>query len=261
MRSILMIIDLRKRKERLLSERIIQSESESWREIWEEEISSRLPAGAFGAVLARAGSGKTALLVQMALSQMLGGEAVLHVSLHEPISKVTLWYRELFDKKFTRKPPHNSRMFWETLLPHRFIMTFRVDRFSIPNLEERLNDLIVQGIFSPRMLLLDGWNTDRISKAEMLELKAFAKTHNLQVWLSVHVHRQDSEAGDFLPAFLKESEDLFDVMMQMEDCGQEISIDPRKDVTGSLKSRRMKMDPVTLIVTAEKAQDPVKEVV
>jgi len=256
-----MIIDLKKRKERLLSERMIKLESESWREIWEKEISSQLPAGAFGAVLARAGMGKTAFLVQMALSSMLGGEDVLHVSLHEPIAKVTLWYRELFEKKFTRKPPQSFRMLWEGLLPHRFIMTFRVDRFCIPNLEERLNDLKVQGIFSPHILLIDGWQTDRISRDEMQELKAFAERHNLKVWLSVHVHRKDSEAGDPFPAFLKESDDLFDGLMAMEARGQEILIGPLKDRTGSLKSWQMKMDPSTLLVTAEKAQDPVKLVV
>ncbi|OPY10694.1 MAG: hypothetical protein A4E69_03120 [Syntrophus sp. PtaB.Bin138] len=255
-----MVIDLKKRKELLLSERVIKSESESWREAWEEEISSRLPAGAFGAVLARAGMGKTAFLVQMALSSMLGGEGVLHVSLHEPISKVTLWYRELFEKKFIRKPPRSSRMLWETILPHRFIMTFRVDRFSIPNLEERLNDLIVQGIFSPRILLIDGWQTNHIGEAEILELKTFARAHNLQVWLSVHVHRHDAEAGDPLPAFLKKLEELFDIILQMEDRGQEILIDPHRDATGSLKSWRMKMDPVTLLITAGRARDPVKKV-
>jgi len=255
-----MIIDLRKRKERLLSERGIQSESESCRDAWEAEISSQLPAGALGAVMARAGSGKTAFLVQMALSQMLGNEDVLHVSLYEPISKVTLWYRELFEKKLSRKPLQNSRMLWESLLPHRFIMTFMVDHFSVPNLEERLNDLIVQGIFSPRILLLDRWKTDRITRDEILELKTFAKKLNMQVWLSVHVHRPDSEKGDFLPAFLKESEELFDVLLQMEDRGQEISIDPLKDVTGSLKSWLMKMDPVTMLVNAEKVEGPVKQV-
>ncbi len=256
-----MIIDLIKRKERLLSERMMQRESEPCRELWEQEISSRLEAGAFGAVLARAGMGKTAFLVQMALSSMLGGVDVLHVSLHEPIAKVTLWYRELFEKKFFHQPLQDSRMRWETLLPHRFIMTFRVDRFSIPNLEERLNDLIVQGIFSPRILLIDGWQTDRIGKKEMLELKTFAKTHNLQVWLSVSVHRQDSEAGGLFPVFLKESEEMFDILMQMEDRGQEILLDPLKDMTDSLKSWRMQMDPVSLLVTAEKAQDSVKKVV
>jgi hypothetical protein len=253
-----MIIELKKRKERLLSERLIQSED--CREVWEQEISGILPEGAFGAVLARAGMGKTAFLVQMALSQMLGGENVLHVSLHEPIAKVTLWYRELFDKKFRNEPLQKSRMLWETLLPHRFIMTFRVDRFCIPNLEERLNDLLVQGIFSPRILLIDGWKTDRIGNSELLELKSFAKSHNLQVWLSVHIHRQDFEAGDYFPAFLKISEDLFDVIMQMEDSGQQIQLNPLKDESGVLKFWLMKMDPASLLVTAEKVQDPVKQV-
>lgn len=253
-----MIIYLRKRKGHLLSERLIQPEAR--RDIWEQEISSRLPSGAFGAVLARAGMGKTAFLVQMAISRMLGGENVLHVSLHEPIAKVTLWYRELFDKKFSCETSQNSRMLWETLLPHRFIMTFRVDRFDIPNIEERLNDLLVQGIFSPRILLIDGWKTDRIGHSNLLELKSFAESHNLQVWLSVHIHRQDFEAGDYFPAFLKASEDLFDVILQMEDGGQQIQMNPLKDESGILKLWLLKMDPASLLVTAEKLQDSLKQI-
>lgn len=78
--------------------------------------------------------------------------------------------------------------------------------------------------------------------------------------MSVHVHRHDAEAGDPLPAFLKKSEELFDIILQMEDRGQEILIDPHRDATGSLKSWRMKMDPVTLLITAGRARDPVKKV-
>jgi len=247
-----MIIDLIKRKERLLSEGIIQPGPMASRENWEQEISNRLEDGAFCAVLARAGMGKTAFLVQMALSQMMGEEDVLHVSLHEPIAKVTLWYQELFEKKFRQESSQNSRQLWENILPHRFIMTFQVARFSIPKLEERLDDLLVQGIFHPRTLFLDGWKSNSISKAELLELKAFAKRHSLRVWLSVHIHRHDSEEGDSFPDFLKDSDDLFDVIMKMEDSGRQIQIDPLKDVTGSLPSWLMKMDPVTLLVTAEK---------
>jgi len=243
-----MIIDLIKRRERLLSEGIIQPDPETW----EQEISRQLPAGAFGAVLARAGMGKTAFLVQMALSQMLGKEDVLHVSLHEPIAKVTLWYEELFEKRYRQEMPRNFRMLWENILAHRFIMSFRVDRFSIPKLEERLNDLLVQGIFHPRTLFIDGWQSDRISNAELLMLKDFAKSHNLQVWLSVHIHREISEEGNSFPPFLTDSVDMFDIIMKMEDSGQQIQIDPLKDATGIMKSWLMKMDPVTLLVTAEK---------
>ena len=55
-----------------------------------------LPAGGFGAVLARAGVGKTAFLVQLAINALLRGKNVLHVSLSDPVRKVTLWYEEVF---------------------------------------------------------------------------------------------------------------------------------------------------------------------
>jgi hypothetical protein len=45
---------------------------------------------------------------------------------------------------------------WDAILPHRFIMTFKVEGFSVPKLEERLTDLTEQGIFFPNMIILDG---------------------------------------------------------------------------------------------------------
>ena len=55
-----------------------------------------LPDGGFGAVIAHAGVGKTALLVQMALNTMIREKYILHVSLHDAVSKVDVWYHELF---------------------------------------------------------------------------------------------------------------------------------------------------------------------
>ena len=55
-----------------------------------------LQSGGFGAVLAHAGVGKTALLVQVALNAMLREQSVLHVSLNDAVSKVDIWYQELF---------------------------------------------------------------------------------------------------------------------------------------------------------------------
>jgi ATP/maltotriose-dependent transcriptional regulator MalT len=42
-------------------------------------------------VLAPAGVGKTAFLVQLALNAMLQEKNVLHISLDEPVTKVSLW--------------------------------------------------------------------------------------------------------------------------------------------------------------------------
>ena len=49
-----------------------------------------LKAGEFGAVLARAGVGKTAFLVQLSLNALLRGKNVLHISLEDPVNKVSL---------------------------------------------------------------------------------------------------------------------------------------------------------------------------
>jgi hypothetical protein len=56
-----------------------------------------LSAGQFGAVLARAGVGKTAFLVQLSLNALLRGKNVLHISLEDPVNKVSLWYKEVFN--------------------------------------------------------------------------------------------------------------------------------------------------------------------
>ena len=47
-------------------------------------------------MLARAGVGKTAILVQLALNTLLKGKNVLHISLNDPVKKVGLWYKEVF---------------------------------------------------------------------------------------------------------------------------------------------------------------------
>ena len=53
--------------------------------------------GKFGAVLARAGVGKTALLVQLAINTILRDKNVLHLSLNDPVKKVDLWYQQVLN--------------------------------------------------------------------------------------------------------------------------------------------------------------------
>ncbi len=115
-----------------------------------------LQAGQFGAVLARAGVGKTSFLVQLALFSLLNNQKVLHISLDDPVNKVNLWYEEVFriiGEQYRTEP---IQEIWEDVLPNRFIMTFKVEGFSVPKLEERLTDLVSQNIFSPDMVIIDG---------------------------------------------------------------------------------------------------------
>ena len=98
-----------------------------------------LPAGGFGAVLAHAGVGKTAFLVQLALNMMLRENSILHVSLNDAVSKVDLWYQEIFHDIAEKFSIAEVNEYWDKIQPYRFIMTFKVEGFSAPKLEERLD--------------------------------------------------------------------------------------------------------------------------
>jgi hypothetical protein len=91
--------------------------------------------------LARAGVGKTALIVQVALNTMLQQKNVLHVSLNDPVDKVNLWYQEVLNSLAHQYHVRQIKELWESIQMNRFIMTFKVEGFSVPKLEERVKDL------------------------------------------------------------------------------------------------------------------------
>ena len=57
-----------------------------------------ITGGQFGAVLSRAGVGKTGYLVQIALTRLLSDEKVLHISLCDTMEKITIRYNEGYFK-------------------------------------------------------------------------------------------------------------------------------------------------------------------
>ena len=159
-----------------------------------------LAPGEFGALLARAGVGKTALLVQLSLNSLLRGMNVLHISLQDPVNKVSLWYEEVFSRIAQQYDIHQMDQLWDTILPHRFIMTFQVEGFTVPKLEERLTDLIEQDIFNPQMMLIDGLPFDDSVGEVLQQLKALSSAHHR--WLmdnsresSLCVQRRESWFG------------------------------------------------------------------
>ncbi len=180
-----------------------------------------LPDGGFGAVLARAGVGKTSFLVQLAINTMLRGKNVLHVSLDDSVKKISLWYKEVFNHIAEQYRIQDGNRYWEDILHHRFILTLKVDGFSVPRLEERLNDLTEQDIFSPKIILIDGFPLDDQSKEEqskktLEDLKTIAKNRSVHIWLTVRTHRHEDSGQDDIPVWFKRIESLFDVIIQLK---------------------------------------------
>ncbi len=204
-----------------------------------------------GLVMARAGLGKTALLVQIALDTILRGNRVIHVSIGESIDKTRAWYDDILQFILQDHSVSRPHELIDMVARHRMIMTFNEDVFSRPRLEERLNDLILQDIFRPNCLVVDGFDFESADRATVEDIKEFLESMSLQAWFSATRHRNDdrvSPAG--VPAPCHEVDDLFDTVILLK---------PEKDATIELEIIRnngvavdeetgLKLDPSTMMI-------------
>ena len=207
-----------------------------------------LKEGEFGAVMARAGVGKTAFLVQLALHSMLREKNVLHISLNDPVKKVSLWYREVFNRIATQYAIHQSAQLWDTILPQRFIMTFRVEGFSVPKLEERLTDLIEQDIFKPHAMIIDGLPFEDALNQDLAGLKNLASRQGMHAWFTVRTHRHEERDPDGTPAQLLPVADLFEVAIQLVPVGKQIQIKAFKGPGTREDQPDLMLDPATMLI-------------
>lgn len=207
-----------------------------------------LRKGEFGAVMARAGVGKTAFLVQLALNNMLREKNVLHISLADPVKKVGLWYKEVFNRITNHYQIPQSNQLWDTVLPHRFIMTFRVEGFSVPKLDERLTDLIEQDIFKPDAMIIDGFPFADVRDNDLAELKRLADRQGMQVWFTVRTHRHEELGPHGTPSQLKSVADLFEVVIQLVPVGKHIQIKGFKGPGSSGNQTDLMLDPATMLI-------------
>ena len=204
--------------------------------------------GGFGAVLARAGVGKTALLVQLAINAQLRNQNVLHIALKDPVKKVCLWYDEVFRNIIQHYDVPDHDKLWEEIIPHRFIMTFRVEGFSVPVLEERLTGLMEQGIFVPKMIVIDGFPFQDDIRKPLEDLKKMAGTHGFQVWFTVTTHRHETPGSDGFPPAFSPVADLFEVAIQLLPQGKEILIKSIKGGPENVDNSPLRLNTSTLLL-------------
>lgn len=213
-----------------------------------DNVEDILPKSGFGAVLARAGVGKTSLLVQLALYNQLKGKNVLHISLNDPVAKVSVWYDEVFRNIADQYGVKHVNRLWESILPHRFIMTFKASGFNIPQFEERINDLSEQDIFLPQLVIIDGLSFDKPIQSMISELKTLASNKEMAIWFTVQTHRHESTGTGELPIQLKNISDLFNVIIQLQPVDKEVHLKVLKS-PGKLKSDpELILDPSTMLV-------------
>ena len=204
-----------------------------------------------GLVIASAGLGKTAILVQIALDSMLWGDKVLHVSIGESFDKTRAWYDDILALMAADEKSDSFQTTVAEIMPNRMIMTFKESNFSQAKLEERLDDLVQQNIYKPVCLVIDGYDFQTGSHAALQEFKEFMVRHGLKmIWFSATTHRDDerkSPAG--VPAPCHELDDLFDVALMIAPKDDAIDLKILKCVSCEVDAgTSLTLDPSTMLI-------------
>lgn len=191
-----------------------------------------------GLVMARAGLGKTAILVQFALDCMLLGNKVLHVSIGQGIDKTRTWYDDILSlltdgEKIGSIPE---------IMKNRLIMTFKESSFSKVLLEERLDDLVKQNIYKPECLIIDGYDFANNDKESLEDLRDFMNDRGLKmIWFSAVSHREDPRVSlDGVPAPCHEVDSLFETVLLIKPVGDLMKLE-------IVKCDTCKLDPGTIL--------------
>lgn len=205
-----------------------------------------------GLVMARAGLGKTAILVQIAIDSLLRGNRVLHVSIGQSFEKTKIWYDDIFNDVAKSAELENAAEIHQELLRNRFVMTFKESGFNRAKLEERLNDLIYQNIFRPNYLVIDGLDFTSAGPEALADMRELMETMDLHIWFSAVSHRDDAGlCPEGVAAPCSEILDSFDtvIMLRPGNDEQGIALDIVKDTTGSIEpNQSLHLDTVTLML-------------
>jgi len=203
-----------------------------------------LEPGQTGLVAARAGTGKTALLIQVALDNLFRGNPVLHVSVGETVSHVQAWYEEIFRDLAHDYDLEKARNVWEESVHNRLILTFRAGSFTVETLRERLNDLTVQGIFTPRVVVMDGLDLHREKPEVFQSIQDFARESGLKIWVAIRTHREDGSIAELIGSI----EGSFDLVLSIEGSETGLCLETLKNPAGSGENVSATLDPKTLLL-------------
>ena len=206
-----------------------------------------------GLIMARAGLGKTAILVQIAMDSMLRDNKVLHVAIGEGVDKTRTWYDDILGLMNQEKKIESFQQVVDDVMKNRMIMTFKENSFDAAKLEERMEDLAQQGIFNADCLVVDGFDfTDANSAAAIDELKGFMEKNTLKmIWFSAVSHRGDERvSANGVPAPCHEIDDAFDTVLLIspEDKGIKLKTLKCSAACSVDAGKSLSLDPATMLI-------------
>ena len=208
-----------------------------------------LHEGRFGAVLSRAGVGKTQFLVQIALTWLLEGENILHVSLNDPMEKINIRYKDGYTNLIDSigyVDPQKANRLWEDILPSKTGLSYNEATFKPEKIRDYLKSFRKEDLRIPAVIIIDGVDFDADQAPVLGEMKAISDDFSIPVWFSMRTHREEPLCEDGFPNQLERVKDFFDKALVLQPKGDRIEAVILKD--GDRADQRYLLDPATMML-------------
>ena len=182
------------------------------------EQSSRrgLGPGNLGVLIARAGVGKTACLIHIALDRIFRREKLIHVSLEEGPEKVRAYYNVIYNDLLKALNLPDNDTYRMRIDRNRMILAYLNQSFDLDRLEANLKNLAERLDFRPNSLIIDGLDFGKSGRDVLEGLKELGRAFGTEIWLSALSHRHITKTNERgIPYPCATIDDLLSIIIQM----------------------------------------------
>lgn len=196
----------------------------------DRSIRGGLGTGHLGVILAPAGVGKSACLVQIGLDTLLRQKPVLHVAVGQSVEHVSARYDALFDELAERVDLADRRGVRESMAHRRLIWSSVESAFGERALDEALAAFQAHLQVFPRAVLVDGfhWDEPRCAAA-LAAMKASAARAGAELWMTARDARGREPLAGRLAPLSDACAELVDVALFLEPHGRHARLTLVKD--------------------------------
>ena len=218
--------------------------------ILDQSSRGELGSGNLGVFIARAGVGKTACLLHIALEKILRGEGIVHVSLEEGPEKVGSYYNAMYYELTKAADLEVEADYRDVIKKNRMILAYLGKSFQIKRLRENMTTMAENLLYAPKAIVMDGVDFENAGHSFFEGLKEIAREFQVEIWLSALSHRHitiRNEKG--IPYPCNELDDLFSIIIQLQPQPSGILLKLLKDHDNpSIPDISLMLDPKTLLV-------------
>lgn len=215
----------------------------------EKSSQKGLGRGNLGVIIARAGVGKTACLIHIALYKLLRGEKLVHISLEDSPEKITSYYQVLFSDLANALGFKNEQEMKALIEGNRMILAYLNQSFQLNRLQDNLKNLADKIGYVPDALVVDGLNFTKAGKEMFQGFQEIARASQVEVWFSALSHRHIPEVNERgIPYPCDRLDELFSIIMQLEPTPSAVLLKLLKDHENQVApDSYVKLDPKTFL--------------